>query len=328
MDLCKSGLGGSRRWQWRVSFSLVDARRNRNRQPRQPIRTRSAYVAIGASDAIGVGRVRDLRGDAGLPERHLLRLRAEATPGSRRGDRDRSATSACPAAVMSPAIQALGPTTRRRPPRQLHRAAGPVCLVSGDAHHDLCGRQRHECHRARGPCRPRRERHAERYPRVHRPAGAAVGHRLRGAGSAHPRPGAERADHRLQPSQPGAPCPMSRRNTAPERAVVQRIAVGLADRVNAMTAQNVLVIDLLCSAVVYSPANVSSDGFHPSDQGYQLMADLAYPAMSLGTAPPPGPSCAQRTLLPVVLRQDAPRGARPPPKSCALCKFCVHSLHK
>lgn len=88
-------------------------------------------------------------------------------------------------------------------------------------------------------------------------------------------------------------------NTTLERSVLQRIAVGLADRVNAMATQNVLVIDLLCEARVYNPANLSSDGFHPNDQGYQLMADLGRPALQSGTASPPNPSCAQRTLFPV-----------------------------
>lgn len=95
-----------------------------------------------------------------------------------------------------------------------------------------------------------------------------------------------------------AALPYVSRNPTEERSILQRIAVGLADRVNAAGSQNVLVIDLLCDARLYSAANVSADGFHPSDQGYQLMADLAYPALLNGTAAAPAPSCAQRTLFP------------------------------
>ena len=83
-----------------------------------------------------------------------------------------------------------------------------------------------------------------------------------------------------------------------ERGVLQRIAVGLADRVNAATSQSVLVVDLMCEPRVYADANVSGDGFHPSDQGYQLMAELGYPALATGAASAPGSSCSQRTIVP------------------------------
>lgn len=87
--------------------------------------------------------------------------------------------------------------------------------------------------------------------------------------------------------------------TALERSIMQRIAVGLADRANALAARGVLVVDLLCEPRIYNAANFSSDGFHPSDQGYTLMADLATPVLLAGSAAPPSASCAQRTLLPV-----------------------------
>ena len=93
--------------------------------------------------------------------------------------------------------------------------------------------------------------------------------------------------------------PYVSRNTITERGVLQRIAVGLADRVNAAAGPNVLVVDLLCEPRVYEAGSVSSDGFHPSDQGYRLMADLAYPALSNGSAATPSASCPQRTVVPV-----------------------------
>ncbi len=96
-----------------------------------------------------------------------------------------------------------------------------------------------------------------------------------------------------------AALPYVARNTTEERSILQRIAVGLADRINAAASPNVLIIDLLCDARLYSAANVSADGFHPSDQGYQVMADLGYPALLNGTAAAPAPGCAQRTLLPL-----------------------------
>ena len=64
---------------------------------------------------------------------------------------------------------------------------------------------------------------------------------------------------------------------------MQRIAVGLSDRVNALTSQNVLVVDLLCDPRVYEPGSFYTDGFHPSDRGYAVMAELTYPRLSSGT---------------------------------------------
>jgi lysophospholipase L1-like esterase len=84
-----------------------------------------------------------------------------------------------------------------------------------------------------------------------------------------------------------------------ERSILQRIVVGLTDRINALVSQNVVVVDLMCDPRIYSAANYSSDGFHPSDSGYAVMADLLYPALRNGTAPAPSSTCAQRALLPV-----------------------------
>jgi lysophospholipase L1-like esterase len=87
--------------------------------------------------------------------------------------------------------------------------------------------------------------------------------------------------------------------TVLEKSLLQRIAVGIADRINALAAQNVIVVDLMCEPRVYSGANFSSDGFHPNDAGYALMAELLYPALRSGSAPAPSSTCAQRTLVPV-----------------------------
>jgi lysophospholipase L1-like esterase len=84
-----------------------------------------------------------------------------------------------------------------------------------------------------------------------------------------------------------------------ERSIMQRIAVSLTDRINTLTSQNVLVIDLMCDARIYNSSLFSSDGFHPSDSGYALMSELTYPALTSNSAPSPSSSCPQRTLLPV-----------------------------
>jgi lysophospholipase L1-like esterase len=96
-----------------------------------------------------------------------------------------------------------------------------------------------------------------------------------------------------------AAAPYASARTVQERSVLQRIAVTLSDRVNALTSQNVLVVDLMCDPRVYEPGRFSSDGFHPNDLGYALMADLSFPALATGSAASPSSSCPQRTLLPV-----------------------------
>lgn len=83
-----------------------------------------------------------------------------------------------------------------------------------------------------------------------------------------------------------------------ERSILQRIAVGISDRINALTAQNVIVVDLMCDPRSYTAANFSSDGYHPNDGGYAVMAELLYTALRNGSSSTPSTSCPQRVLLP------------------------------
>lgn len=83
-----------------------------------------------------------------------------------------------------------------------------------------------------------------------------------------------------------------------ERAIMQRIAVGISDRVNALTTRNVLVVDLMCDARLYVAASYASDGFHPGDAGYAYFAEDTLPALKDGVNNPPNTNCAQRRLVP------------------------------
>jgi lysophospholipase L1-like esterase len=87
--------------------------------------------------------------------------------------------------------------------------------------------------------------------------------------------------------------------TTLERSIVQYIAVGLTDRVNATQSSGVLIVDLMCDPRVYEAASFSSDGFHPNDRGYAVIAELTYPALANGISAAPSSGCAQRRLLPV-----------------------------
>ena len=94
----------------------------------------------------------------------------------------------------------------------------------------------------------------------------------------------------------GAPYVASRPTS--ERAIMQRIAVGISDQVNALTSRNVLVVDLMCNPRLYQPQNYASDGFHPADGGYVAFADATYPALRDGVNNPPNTGCAQRRIIP------------------------------
>ena len=76
-------------------------------------------------------------------------------------------------------------------------------------------------------------------------------------------------------------------NPPSEKSLMQRVAVGLSDRVNALTSRNVIVIDLMCDARLYQASNYASDGFHPNDGGYAIFAELTLPALRDGTSPGP-----------------------------------------
>ena len=98
------------------------------------------------------------------------------------------------------------------------------------------------------------------------------------------------------PNLAGAPYVASRPTS--DKSVIQRVAVGLSDRVNALTSQGVLVVDLMCDSRLYQPSSYSADGFHPGDSGYQFFAELTLPALRDGAATTPNPNCAQRRLFP------------------------------
>ena len=87
-------------------------------------------------------------------------------------------------------------------------------------------------------------------------------------------------------------------NPTVEKSLMQRVAVGLSDRVNALQSKNVLIVDLMCDARLYLPSNYASDGFHPNDGGYAVFTELTLPALRDGTNRTPSTSCAQRSVFP------------------------------
>jgi lysophospholipase L1-like esterase len=86
-------------------------------------------------------------------------------------------------------------------------------------------------------------------------------------------------------------------NTLSEKILMQRVAVGLSDRANALTAQGVLVVDLMCDARLYQSSSYASDGFHPGDVGYRVFAELTLPVLRDGANNAPNRNCSQRRLF-------------------------------
>jgi lysophospholipase L1-like esterase len=81
-----------------------------------------------------------------------------------------------------------------------------------------------------------------------------------------------------------------------KRRWLQTIASGFSAQINALTSRGALVIDLMCDASFYNAGLYSSDGFHPNDAGYAHLADVVYPAASVGSSTAPRASCGQMTL--------------------------------
>jgi lysophospholipase L1-like esterase len=83
-----------------------------------------------------------------------------------------------------------------------------------------------------------------------------------------------------------------------QRQAAQRAAVGMTAEVNALTAQAVIVVDLMCNDRSYLTSSYSSDGFHPNDSGYAFIAAEVVLGATSAAYPPPRGSCPQMTLVP------------------------------
>jgi lysophospholipase L1-like esterase len=84
-----------------------------------------------------------------------------------------------------------------------------------------------------------------------------------------------------------------------QKQAAQRAAVGMSTTVvNSLTAQGVVVVDLMCDSRTYIPSNYSSDGFHPNDAGYAFIADEVVKAVTASSYPAPRSSCSQMSLVP------------------------------
>jgi lysophospholipase L1-like esterase len=84
-----------------------------------------------------------------------------------------------------------------------------------------------------------------------------------------------------------------------QRQAAQRASVGMTTTViNPLRAADLAVIDLMCDVRLYQPSIYSSDGFHPNDTGYAILAADVVRAATSSSYPAPQGSCAQTTLVP------------------------------
>ena len=84
-----------------------------------------------------------------------------------------------------------------------------------------------------------------------------------------------------------------------QRQAAQRAAVGMtATVVNALTAQSVIVVDLMCDMRSYQGSMYSADGYHPSDAGYAFIASEVVLAATTVPYPPPRTSCPEMSVVP------------------------------
>jgi lysophospholipase L1-like esterase len=88
--------------------------------------------------------------------------------------------------------------------------------------------------------------------------------------------------------------PFAARDSTAQKQAAQRASVRMTNAINATA--GVSVIDLMCDARIYQPASLSSDGFHPNDAGYAVLAAEIVRAVTT-SYPAPKTTCPQMTLF-------------------------------
>jgi len=84
-----------------------------------------------------------------------------------------------------------------------------------------------------------------------------------------------------------------------ERQAAQRLSVGITTTVvNPLTAQGARVVDLMCEPRLYQTAQLSSDGFHPNDAGYAILAAEVVRATTSSAYAAPKGACAEMMVVP------------------------------
>ena len=242
------------------------------RQPHGPTNPAAAtviYTAIGASDGIGFGSsvvcarrsIRTVRQRDRLRADLKARLQADGPIGDLRQPR-RPRRGAEPA-IRTWRANRPGATSSRRIHRPEHAVVPTttthVTIFAGGNDANVIA----EAIRAgRGGADVR----------LHRRAGPSVGERSPRPPASRPQPRAERAHRRANlPNLGAAPVFAGPGAGAQHHAAHRRSGSPTASTPHRRS--GVMVVDLMCDARRATAVTFSSDGFHPSDSGYALMAE-------------------------------------------------------
>jgi lysophospholipase L1-like esterase len=96
-----------------------------------------------------------------------------------------------------------------------------------------------------------------------------------------------------------AAIPMTSGYTSDEKQMIQKISVGFSTQViNPLSSQGIAVVDLLCNTRFADPGIFSSDGFHPNDTGYAILAAEMMRAINATSFSAPAGSCALMQVVP------------------------------
>ncbi len=97
-----------------------------------------------------------------------------------------------------------------------------------------------------------------------------------------------------------AGAPFTNSYTMDQRRVLQQISVDFSRLgINPLASRpNVAVVDLLCEDRFYAASTYSSDGFHPNDNGYGIMAEMMLAAIRSTSYPAPSGSCGKMSIVP------------------------------
>jgi lysophospholipase L1-like esterase len=91
--------------------------------------------------------------------------------------------------------------------------------------------------------------------------------------------------------------PYATRYPIEHRRVLQRLSVAFTREANRQAGPGVVVFDAMCDAALYAPSNFSSDGFHPNNAGYSHLANRLAAIVNGGSSGGAA-SCPSMTAVP------------------------------
>jgi lysophospholipase L1-like esterase len=70
------------------------------------------------------------------------------------------------------------------------------------------------------------------------------------------------------------------------------------EAINTLVGEGIAVVDLMCDGRSYEAGRYSSDGYHPNDAGYALIAEMMVRAITDASFPAPRDDCPQMRMVP------------------------------